>query len=402
MPYYWRLSGFYLCYFALLGVLVPYWSLYLKEGGFSAAEIGLLMALPQITKIGAPNLWGWLADTTGQRLRIIRAGNLLAALLFTGVFFADTFWRMFAVLVAFSFFWNAVLAQFEVITLSALGRHSDRYGLVRLWGSVGFIVTVVVLGRVLDSAPVSLVPWVLLGLLWAIWLCTLSVPDQSGVQAATQREPLLAVLRRPGVPIFFLCAFLMQASHGPYYTFYTIHLVDMGFSRALAGQLWAWGVVAEVGVFLLMHRLLARFSLVALIRASLLLAALRWLMIGTLADNLPALVLAQLLHAASFGSFHAAAMAWLHRSFRGGQAGQGQALYSSLGFGAGWAVGATLAGLYWDELGGVSFLLAAAAALLAAVLAWCGLREPAAQQASVERAPLEPEPREPESVERHP
>ena len=376
LPYYWRLSAFYLCYFALLGVLVPYWGLYLREDGFSAAEIGLLMAVPQLTKIGAPNLWGWLADVTGQRLRIIRTGNLLAAVLFTGVFFADGFWSMLLVLAAFSFFWNAVLAQFEVVTLNTLGRHSDRYSQVRLWGSVGFIVAVLVLGRVLDDAPVSLVPWALLALLWAIWLCTLTLPAQQAAPPRNTGGDLLAVLRRPGVVVFFLCAFLMQLSHGPYYTFYTIYLVDLGISRTLAGQLWALGVVAEVGVFLMMHKLLARVSLVALIRVSLLLAALRWLMIGTLADSLVMLLLAQLLHAASFGSFHAAAIAWLHRTFQGGHAGQGQALYSSLGFGAGWAAGATLSGLFWDQLGGTSFLLAAAVALLAAVLAWCGLREP--------------------------
>ena len=94
MPYYWRLSGFYFFYFGLLGTLVPYWSLYLKDLGFSAVAIGGLMAIPQLTKIGAPNLWGWLADRSGQRLRIIRAGNLLAAIVFLPVFWVDTFWGM--------------------------------------------------------------------------------------------------------------------------------------------------------------------------------------------------------------------------------------------------------------------------------------------------------------------
>src|SRR5690606_1069666 len=98
IPYYWRLSSFYLFYFALLGTLVPYWSLYLRDAGFAAAQIGLLMAIPQITKLGAPNLWGWLADRTGQRLRVIRTGNLLAAIVFTGVFVADGFWSMVIVL----------------------------------------------------------------------------------------------------------------------------------------------------------------------------------------------------------------------------------------------------------------------------------------------------------------
>ena len=86
------------------------------------------------------------------------------------------------------------------------------------------------------------------------------------------------------------------------------------------------------------------------------------------------LALAQLLHAATFGSFHAAAMAWLHRTFAGGHAGQGQALYSSLGFGAGWAVGAGLSGVVWTALGADSFYLPGMVALLAAGLAAVRLR----------------------------
>lgn len=374
IPYYWRLSSFYLFYFALLGTLVPYWSLYLRDAGFAAAQIGLLMAIPQITKLGAPNLWGWLADRTGQRLRVIRTGNLLAAIVFTGVFVADGFWSMVIVLAGFSFFWNAVLAQFEVITLETLGDRSHRYSQVRLWGSVGFIASVLAVGALLDVLPVSVLPWLLWGSLWLIWLCTLFLPAGTATARVHAGGSLWAILKQPGVLAFFACAFLMQLSHGPYYTFYTIHLVDLGISRTVAGTLWALGVVAEVGLFLLMHRLLVRVPLKVIVVSSLLLASLRWLLIGSVGDSLLWLALAQLLHAATFGSFHAAAMAWLHRTFAGGHAGQGQALYSSLGFGAGWAVGAGLSGVVWTALGADSFYLAALVALLAAGLAAVRLR----------------------------
>ncbi len=374
IPYYWRLSSFYLFYFALLGTLVPYWSLYLRDAGFAAAQIGLLMAIPQITKLGAPNLWGWLADRSGQRLRVIRTGNLLAAIVFTGVFVADGFWSMVIVLAGFSFFWNAVLAQFEVITLETLGDRSHRYSQVRLWGSVGFIAAVLAVGALLDVLAVSILPWLLWGALWLIWFCTLFLPAGSATVKVRAGGSLWAILRQPGVLAFFACAFLMQLSHGPYYTFYTIHLVDLGISRTVAGTLWALGVVAEVGLFLLMHWLLVRIPLKVIVVTSLLLASVRWLMIGSVGDNLLWLALAQLLHAATFGSFHAAAMAWLHRTFAGGHAGQGQALYFSLGFGAGWAVGAGLSGLVWSALGADSFYLAALVALLAAGLAAVRLR----------------------------
>ncbi|ASK34012.1 MFS transporter [Alcanivorax sp. N3-2A] len=372
-PYYWRLSGFYFLYFSLLGTLAPYWSLYLKSLGFSAAAIGLLMAVPQITKIGAPNLWGWLADRTGQRLRIIRFGNLAAAVAFVPVFWVDKVWSMALLLASFSFFWNAVLAQFEVVTLRALGDQAHRYSQVRLWGSLGFICAVLVVGWALDRLPISVLPWVMASLLWLLWVGTLLLPAGSTAPRQRGAGGIKALLARRDVQAFIAASFLMQASHGPYYTFYSIYLSDLGFSKFTVGLLWALGVIAEVGLFLVFHRLLRRFPLRSLLIASLLLAALRWAMIGLCGAHLGWLIAAQLLHAASYASFHSASIAWVQHTFGEHHAGQGQALYSSLGYGAGWAAGAGLSGLFWTSLGPICFLVAGVVALAAAGVAWRGM-----------------------------
>lgn len=381
MPYYWRLSAFYGFYFALLGALVPYWSLYLRDLGFDAAAIGALMAVPQLTKIGAPNLWGWLADRTGKRLKIIRLGNLIAAVVFLPVFWIDTFWSMAALLVTFSFFWNAVLAQFEVFTLATLKEQSHRYSHVRLWGSVGFITSVLVLGELLDRLDTSLLPWVLSALLWLLWLVTLTLPTSL---TADHRKPVASgalrqALSRRGVWLFLLAAFAMQLSHGPYYTFYSLYLESLSFSKFTVGMLWALGVLAEVALFLVMHRLVARFSLAAILATSLLLAGLRWGIIASVGASLPLLAFAQLLHAASFGSFHAASIAWVQRQFGSHLAGQGQALYSSLGYGAGWAAGAWLAGQFWQQAGVTLFYWAGAVALVAGLAVAFWLRDSPAE-----------------------
>jgi PPP family 3-phenylpropionic acid transporter len=372
VPYYGRLSAFYLFYFGLLGVLTPYWALYLRDLGFAAASIGTLMALPQLTKLIAPNVWGWLADRTGRRLTIIRLGNLMAALVFCTVFQADDFASMALLLIGFSFFWNAVLAQFEVLTLRTLGARSDRYSLVRLWGSIGFILAVTLMGQALDYGPVTLVPQVMLVVLWLLWICTLTLPRQGTEtrESGGSFAGLVRQLRQPGVLAFFACCFLMQLSHGPYYTFYTIYLDELGIPGGWTGALWALGVISEVGIFLLMHRLLHRFRLESLLLVSLALTALRWVAIGALAESVLVLVLAQTLHAASFGIFHAAGINWVHHRFGREHAGQGQALYSSVGFGAGWALGAWLAGQLWDRLQGQVFLLAAVAALVGVWMGW--------------------------------
>jgi len=147
---YWRLSGFYLLYFAALGALVPYWGLYLKSLGFSPADIGELMAVIMATKLVAPNAWAWIADQRGHRMAIVRLASLLAAVAFAGVFLALGYWWLAAVIAVFSFFWNAALPQFEATTLTHLGERVHRYTSIRIWGSIGFILVVAGLGPFLD------------------------------------------------------------------------------------------------------------------------------------------------------------------------------------------------------------------------------------------------------------
>lgn len=374
MPY-WRLSGFYLFYFASLGALIPYWSLYLKHHGFSAQDIGLLMALIMATKVVSPNIWGWIADRTGRRMRIVRMGCLFATIAFAGVFLQQSFWWLALVMLVFSFFWNATLPQFEATTFNYLGDDTHRYSTIRLWGSVGFIVAVAALGPVLDRQGADILPLIIIFLFAGIWGMSLFVPEQAAQYLAMKHEPLRQVLRRPVVLALLLVCFFMQLSHGPYYIFYTIYMEEHDYSHALIGQLWALGVIAEVCVFLVMHRLVPRFGLRLLLLVSLLLAALRWILIGYFVELLPVMIGAQLLHAASFGLYHACAIQLIHRYFVGPHQGFGQALYSSLSFGAGGAVGSFYSGITWDTLGaGITFTIAAGVSFVAFVIGWLWIR----------------------------
>ena len=368
---YWRLSSFYLFYFAALGALVPYWSLYLKDRGFVAAEIGELIAILMATKLVAPNVWGWIADRTGRRMAIIRLASLLAAVIFAGTLFDSGYLWLALVMAGFSFFWNAALPQFEAVTLSHLGDSTHRYSSIRLWGSVGFILAVAGLGWMLEDVGIELLPHALVLLFAAIWLASLTVPEHAHAEHPRPHEPLRRVLRRPDVLALLVVCFLMQASHGPYYTFFTLYLEDYGYSRSGIGQLWALGVLAEIGVFLVMHRWLPRFGARWLLLASLVLTTLRWLLIAGFADNLAVVLLAQTLHAASFGIHHAVAIFLIHQFFVGRNQGRGQALYSSLSFGAGGAVGALAAGYLWTGIGAEwTFVAAAAVSGLAWLVAY--------------------------------
>lgn len=365
---YWRLSSFYFCYFALLGGTAPFLSLYFDHLGFSPARIGELIAIPMLMRFVAPNLWGWLGDVTGHRLLIVRLGALCTLLSFALIFVAKSYAWLALVMALHAFFWHAVLPQFEVITLAHLRERSARYSQIRLWGSIGFILTVVGLGWLFEQVSLAAYPVALLVIMGGIVLASLWVPNAQPEQVAdvSGQGGFLRQLRQPGVLAFFCCVALMQLSHGPYYTFLSIHLEALGYGRGTIGLLWALGVVAEIVLFLGMARILERFSLRRVLMVSFLLAALRWLLLGYLAEQLAVLLLAQVLHAATFGSFHAAAIHFVQRSFGARQQGQGQALYATLS-GVGGAFGALYAGYSWSSLGaGMTFTLASLAALLAA------------------------------------
>lgn len=370
MPY-WRLSSFYFFYFGALGALVPFWGLYLQDRGFSALEIGQLMAILMATKIVAPNLWGWIADRTGRRVGIVRLASLLSMLMFCGVFQAQGFWTLALVMTLFSFFWNASIPQMEAVTFNHLGAQVHRYASIRLWGSIGFILTVAGLGQALEWTHTGLVPQVVLVLYIGIWLSSLLVPEAGTTEHPTQSGRIWTLLKQPEVVAFFFACFMMQASHGSYYAFYSIYLQDHGYSKTLIGGLWALGVIIEVLVFLIMHRLLRRFGARRVLIASLGLAVLRWLLIGTFPQELWVLVFAQLLHAATFGTFHASTIHLVHHYFTGRFQVRGQALYSSLSYGAGGAMGSLVSGYLWTGAGAfTTFAVASAAALLGAVAAW--------------------------------
>jgi len=374
---YWRLSGFYFFYFAFVGAMAPFWGLYLHSLEFNAFQIGVLMSLLQVMRIFAPNIWGHIADRTGKRVTIVQLAALVCLIAFVGVFFAKTFWPLFAVMSLISFFWSASLPLVEATTLSHLGDRTDRYGRIRLWGSVGFILVVVGLGALLDHASINLVPWVVFGLLVGIVLTSRVIPEAEIARHELVHIPLREVLRRPEVVALFAAALLMAAAHGPYYTFFTLHLVQTGYSKSLAGWLWALGVVCEIGIFLVMPRVFRSLRVETVLLATLLLAAVRFLLIGWQADNLPVLLLAQLLHAFTFGAYHASALALVHRHFTGRNQARGQALYNSVAFGVGGTLGSLYSGAAWDALGaGMTFSIASACALLAALaFVWKRRRE---------------------------
>ena len=367
---YWRLSAFYFCYFATLGSFLPFWSLYLNSKAFSADQIGELSACLLVTKIVAPQLFGWIADRSHIRMCWIKLSCLFSALIFSGfLFYNDYNWFALTSL-SFSFFWNATLPQFEAATLFHLhNRLSLHYSRIRSWGSIGFIVAVIVIGRVLDYWGPEILPYIIVALLALNLLVALTIPEAGMHHQTDAPQGLFDIVFRKHTLAFFLVYLFLQLAHGPYYVFFSVYLKSHQYTATETSWLWALGVAAEIILFMFAGSLLKRFSLWGLLCTTLLMSSLRWWIIANLVDDSLYLIVAQIFHAASFGLAHVVAIQMLYDYFGHHHQGQGQALYSAISFGLGGMLGSLGSGYYWDKLGGEQiFLMAMLASLLALLI----------------------------------
>ena len=362
---------------------MPYWGLYLQSEKFSAADIGILMSLFQISRIFAPNFWGWLADHTGKRAQWIRLTAFLGLCGFIAVFWAHGFFWMFFVMAALSLFTSSTLPLAESLTLAHLATTNGHYSRIRMWGSLGFIVAAVILGFMIDSAGIASLLWFLLAVQVSLFVLSYTLPEPVVAPHEHDHFSIWQVIRQPNVIALLVGCSLMVTAHGVLYNFYSIYLSEHGYSKGTIGLLWSVGVICEIGIFMLMPKIMARFSLKAILLTSLVLAVIRFTLIGVSVYNLWIIILAQTLHAATFGSFHAASVEVVTQFFKGRHQAKGQAIYNSVAYGVGGAIGGIAGGYALQYLGGQqTFVLAAAFPLLGLAVIGFGLKLSQNQQQS--------------------
>ncbi|MDB4021614.1 MFS transporter [Litorivicinus sp.] len=365
-----RLGGLYALYFAIVALSIGWFGPFFKSLGLSSQEIGIAIGVLTGSKIIAPYFWGYLGDHLNNRLRVVQCGILgstvSCALLLTDFDFLE----LCLVLMCFGLFWNAIIAQFDTITLEYLGDSHHKYSQIRVWGSVGFIVMMLGSGWLFSFRAFDWLPWIMIVGLVLSGFLSLSLPVKRFQARSSQTAPkILDQLNQPVVLLFFTIASLNQFTHGPLNVFFTLYLQDHGYSALIAGQLWSLGVFAEVILFFVLPRWIGRLDLRLLLSGSLMAASLRWFGTAYFVDSLWALALLQLTHALTFGAIHAVSIEFIRRWFPGQLSGRGMALYSGLVFGLGGSLGALSSGYLWDTIGGAaSFSLMGVMTLIAAIV----------------------------------
>ncbi len=352
-------------YFAHIGFFNPYLPLWLKDMGLSLVLISVLTSVQATTRLFAPYIWGWLSDHTGERIKLLRLGAAVAlaagCLLWLPL---SPLWLGLVLLLMFTHT-SAMMPMSEAAMAHLVSQggafDAQRYGRVRLWGSVGFLVTVLLAGAWFEAFGMHQFPTMTILSLLAVLLSTLWMPDQREAAPVEQVRPAVGpVLRQPPVFWFFASAFFHVLSHIGIYVFFSLYLDALGYSKTLIGVMWAVSVLVEIGWFFWQSRWLQRLPLTGWLLLCSATMLLRMLLTAAWADVLLVLVLAQALHAITFAAHHTSCVALVSHHFPGRLRGRGQALYTVIAYGFPGVIGGLLGGILSERWGLASVFWASA------------------------------------------
>jgi PPP family 3-phenylpropionic acid transporter len=362
-----KFSIFYFFYYAALGAYTPYIGRWVDSLGHSGYVVGAMLGIWYGTRIVGPPLWNaWLQKRAQPGIWFV-AGSVATLICFAGFTLTRSAFALLAVMTCFGLFYNAVMPQFEAMTLTALGTRSADYGRTRVWGSVGFLVVASSYGWLLDRIGNAAFPWMVLPLFVAMAVAAWPHRNDRRPDHFDTLDDAEHLWKRPGVRRFLLVALLMQMSFGAFYVFYTLYMQASGHSGSTIGVLWGTGVLIEIIMFWHAPKLIERFGSQSLLAFCLGITVLRWVVTALFAVNLPIMFAAQVLHAFSFAVFFACCMREISRFFPGRRAASGQSLFYGFSSGIGGVIGAGLAAVMWERGGGRATFLAGAAV---AAVAW--------------------------------
>ncbi len=363
----------YFLYFGVFAIYLPYFNLYCYRIGFSGLQIGVLSALRSLVLVIFALVWGLLADRFQNRRGIFILCSMACAVTWAGYLGTERFGPMLAVTVAHAIFFAPLISFLEAFSMDVLGTRKQRYGRLRAWGSMGFIVVVLAIGYLLEQRPVHLIVGLILAGSAIEALFALALP-RLAAKPVRHRWQGAGTLRQPRLWLFLGGAFLMIASHGAYYGFFSIHLEMAGFGKLFIGMAWALASAAEIGVMVSSEKLFRRFSLRAVLVFSIAVAVLRWILVWAVAS--PAAILAtQVLHAVTYGTFHMAGILFVDRLMPEEAKTSGQALNNAVTYGLGNMAGFFLNGWLFETLGTRPlFLVSAGIALAGGLLMACAMR----------------------------
>lgn len=352
-----RLAAFYGVVFFVIGVMLPFWPLWMQSRGLTPEDIGAVMGIGMLMKVAANPVAAGYADRTGARRGLLVSLSAAAALAFAAFWPAHGFWPVLSVTMLFFLFWSPLMPLTETLTMHYGTAGALDYGRVRLWGSLTFIAAAWGGGWALTGRAEDLIYWIILAGAATAVICALLLPDARLPPSGHRHSfsPFLSVLKDRAFLRFIVAAGLIQTSHIIYYAFGTIHWRKAGHSEAVIGWLWAEGVIAEVLLFIWGGRIIARMGPARLIALAGLAGLIRWLGTG-ITDALPALLVLQVLHGATFGAAHLGSIYFIARRMDAAISATAQSVYAAAVGGVGFSLASLFSGHLYAGYGGAAYL----------------------------------------------
>jgi MFS transporter, PPP family, 3-phenylpropionic acid transporter len=371
-----RYAGLYGGIFLIIGIMLPFWPLWLTSRGLDATEIGIVFAVGTWVRVLTDPLVTHTADRTGNGRAILILCAGLCTLGFAGFVPAWGFWPIVAVTLFQSMFLRALIPLSEAQTMAAVVTDRLDYGRIRLWGSITFIVGALGTGWLLDAGNPDMVLWLVLGAAALTFGSTLLLPDRRAAPLKGGFGEILPVLRNRPMALFLFAASLVQASHAVLYGFGTLYWTRAGHSEALISWLWAGSVIVEIGLFAIGAPIVARLGPIRLLAIAALGGVVRWLLFAA-STALPVLIVGQVLHAATFALAHLAAIHFIARHAPPGLSATTQGFYAAM---SGVVMGLAMlaSGRLYESLGGAAFVPMAAmcaASACVSLLLWTVYRQ---------------------------
>ena len=358
------LSLFYYFYFSVVGIYVIFIPKVLLGYGYSGVEIGVILGAAPLVRFLLPLLFmrGFALNT--QVFLLALALQLLGATAFVALI--DSFWPLFLSNIILGVGLSLVLPYIEVIALDVIGK--ERYGKVRLFGSVGFIIIALVVARWLDNPhdPLYLlVGMVILSVATAYTAQRLDSKHTSSQEKLNTDHPINPLKHWQLWAGFTM----MQVSFGSFYNFFTIYATHHGHSLDTTVYMWSFGVFVEVAMLFWQGRLLTRMPLLDLVILSVFVTIFRWFFVYAYPQSATVLFISQSLHALSFALFHSASISYLHQIYRNKRLAQ--QLFMGFSYGLGGLGGALVSGYIFEYYAKYLFLSSSAFALISfALLLW--------------------------------
>ena len=367
-----QFAGLSAGYFAHIGFFNPYLPLWLQELGFGLIAISLLSSVQAATRLFAPYAWGHLSDRTGESVKLLRFGATAALAVSLALWLPLDGLGMFVVLLVMFSHTSAMMPMIETALVNVVSQggafDAGRYGRVRLCGSLGFLIAVMVAGWWFQRFGMAHFPaWIAITLL-AVAVSAWLLPDHKdpAARSAGRQPDIWPVLRQPVVRWFFAAVFFHVLSHIFVFIFFSLYLDSLGYEKSVIGLLWAVSVVIEIACFFTQGRWLFRLPLTAWLVIASALMVLRMGLTAGLPLVWPLLLLSQAMHAITFSAHHTVCIAMLSQHFPGRLRARGQALYTVVGYGLPGVIGGLGGGLLSSVMGlGSVFWLSAAVATLA-------------------------------------